>query len=196
MINYRLISDENGRETKKAKLPLMIIKPNMEIYESDSIRGLMCALVGSEYEDNEDKIDDWNARVTFARKVAMAAIKDDLKVVVHDNEKGKIENNYAAHQDDEDYEVDINDENKEEKYIEVSNEKEFLKSLIKLGTIVIYERIDSKQFEENVTCRECSHGKTGICNVYKTKIENNEKCDSGTRFVIGESKGIEYKLIE
>lgn len=199
MINYKLICDEEQIEIKKPTLSLMVIKSNGEVYESDSIRGVMCAVVGREYEDNEDETDDWNFRVMYARKMAMSSLRDNINVVVHDIEKGIIKNNYAAALDDEDYIDDIQ-EYAEEINVEVGNEKDFLKSLAKLGAILIYEREDSHQFlEDNIQCQECSHGKIGVCAVYKFKIEakDNRECSSGTKCNIDECKvGVDYKLIE
>lgn len=198
MLNYRFICDKGQLEVKKPMLPLVVIKPDFEVYESDSIRGLMCALIGSDYEDNEDEIDDWNSRIIYARKIAMASLKDGIEVIVYDKEKGIIKNNYAAASDDEDYEDD--EKYNEEMKIEVSNEKEFLKSLIKLGAIVIYQRIDSNQFEEgNVDCQQCSYAENGVCNIYKFKIADSKDiiCNSGTMCNINESEnGGEYRIIE
>lgn len=194
MINYRKICDKERLDVKVPVLPLTVAINN-EVYESDSIRGLMCSVLGSQYEDNEDEKDDWNSRLIYARKIAMQMIQYNMDITIVDKNIGIIPNNYAAAFDDEDYMSD--EDNYEKKEIEISTEKEFLKSLLKLNLITIYERNGSNQFlESDVSCKECSHGVSGICKVYNSKVDKIEGCDSGTKYNVDKGdRDSEYILV-
>lgn len=189
---YREICNLETSETSRARLPLVLLKGNGEVWEADSIRGLVSCLI-KDYCDAEDKKDDWHLRVRYARKVAMQALGNDKEIIIFDKNQGiVIEDNYAAIKDDNDYE-----KSQDIKYkIEVSTEKEFLKSLVSIGVISILERVDCKQLtKENEKCVRCVHNKKE-CTVYKMKITNNEKeCESGTRGNIEEYDGGSYDLV-
>lgn len=156
--------------------PLLVVLGN-EVWETNSIRGIMCILI-PEYLDSEDIIDDWVLRVKYARRVAMISIADNKNIDVYDSEKGLIKNNFSAADDDEDY-SEVNDLD-DKMIIDVTNEVVFLKSLIKIKFINILQRKDSTYFsDEKIECIKCSHRASGICDVYKTE-DINDDCDSAT----------------
>lgn len=198
--DYRIICNlnngENG-ETMVPKMPL-ILAIDKKVGEAKSIRGLMCLLI-EEYIDAEDNIDDWNLRVRFARIECMRLLAKNINAIVYDEDKGVINNNYAADQDDPDYKYDEADENTAIK-IYVDNEKIFLMSLAKLGSIKILERDDSYQFrttsDKKVSCSECSHRNDDVCDVYKKKIDKNIECESGTKSSIKEYMGGKYMEVQ
>ena len=156
--------------------PLVVVM-DKEVWETDSIRGIICILI-PEYIDSEDRTDDWILRIKFARKIAMLSLSEGKNVDVFDKKKGIIKNNFSSAEDDDDYLED--DDLGESQLIEVSNEVEFLESLIKLGVIKILQREDSTYFtQEKIECPKCSHRINGECNVYKNNIFIDD-CDSAT----------------
>ena len=90
--------------TKVPTMPLLIVLGNGEIWEAKTIRGVAAIIMGNEYLDCEDGIDEWHMRVEASRKEAMKALVEGINAVVYYSRKGIIENNYAADADDPDYE--------------------------------------------------------------------------------------------
>jgi hypothetical protein len=197
MNDYRIICDLKSNEVESAKLPLIIAFDGI-VGESKSIRGLTSILI-KEYADAEDEIDDWQLRVNFARTECMKAVLNGKDVVVYDRTKGIIKNNYAAAEGDSDYEYDDDFNEETVAKIYVDNERDFLLSLVKIGSIVILEREDSNQFKDDkeVTyCKDCIHNTNAICNVYKSKIEDlNNTCVSGTKSNVSEYQGGIYNNV-
>lgn len=191
-VDYRIICDLDNSGAIVPKMPLILAMKG-KVGEAKSIRGLICLLI-HEYIDAEDSIDDWNLRVKYARREAMNVLINNIDVVVYDRNKGVINNNYAAAKDDPDYEID---ENKAIK-IYVDSEKDFLMSLVKLGSIKIFEREDSFQLKQSnkVSCNKCSHRNGCICSIYKKKIDKNIECESGTESSIEEYTGGRYIEIQ
>lgn len=192
-MEVKKLCDEDFQVTGIATLPLILLIDGGTIWEADSIRGLMQGLI-DEYADAEDEIDDWLLRVKFARKIAMANVEIGEKVIVYDNVKGIIKNNYASIEDDDDYkeEFNINDAIK----IDVSSDKEFLKSLVRLRAISILEREDSKYFSSDIVeCNKCSHKVGDKCPIYKCSINSLVVCENGTDGKIKRYKGGRYSLI-
>lgn len=193
-MKYNLICSEDQSEVKVPSLPLVVVLPNREAYETDCIMGLMCLIVDRRYQDNEDLNDGWIFRVLFARKVAMQMILQQKNVVVYDDNKGVIPNNYAVTVNDPDYEEDDDgDEIPGEPFkLNVTNEKKFLKGLMELKIITVLEREDSKKFKESgVLCSQCSHCLDGKCEAY-CGYSNAGSCDSATRYNVGEKVGLDY----
>ena len=191
-MKYNLICSEDRSEIQVPKLPFIVVLSNGEAYETDCITGLMCLVVDRRYQDNEDLNDGWIFRVLFARKVAMQMILQQKNVVVYDDSKGVIPNNYAVTVNDPDYD-DEDDEILGEPFeLNVTNEKKFLKGLMELKIITVLEREDSKQFKENgVLCSQCSLCLEGACEAYcGYSIDGN--CDSATRYNVLEKAGLEY----
>ncbi|WP_160317718.1 hypothetical protein [Pseudobacteroides cellulosolvens] len=83
-------------------------------------------------------------RVEVARKESMKALMYDIEAVVYDNRTGIVKDNFAAAEDDEDYEID-----EEPERIYVDNDRVFLLSLAKINAIRLLERKDSFFFNPN-----------------------------------------------
>lgn len=179
---------EIGVQEQIPELPFVIIRSDGVVGEADSIRGVISIII-PEYMDAEDSVDDWNLRVKYARKQAMFALRENKNIVVYDKEKGIINNNYAAAEDDDDYFID---EEVNEK-IYVNSEKDFLRSLARLG-IIKFLQWDDIDFSDLVNCDKCAHYKDGICNVYNTNIDKITICESGIERIEGRP-GESYKFI-
>jgi hypothetical protein len=138
-MDNRLLYDEKTGE--KAKLPVMPVIVAMEglVSEACSIKGAAAIIIGNHYYDSPDENLDWNLRVEIARKECMKALGRGIEAVVYDKRHGIIQDNFAAQEDDEDYEIE--DEDLEE--IRVENDKVFLLSLARIGAIKLLEREDS-----------------------------------------------------
>lgn len=186
---------KDGVEESTPKLPFVVVKNDGIVGEADSIRGIISIII-PEYLDAEDSLDDWNLRVRYARKQAMFALDRNIDIVVYDREKGIINNNYAAASDDEDYEMPADITNFEKIYVD--KEKDFIKSLNRLGFIKLLERDDINIFSNDleIKCDKCDHCKDGVCNLYNAEIDKvNSNCESGID-KIKEINGESYKFIE
>ena len=175
-------------------LPFVVIKNDGIVGEADSVRGIINILIPG-YCDAEDRVDDWNLRVRYARKQAMFALESDFNVVVYDRSKGIINNNYAAAHDDDDYEVP---EDSESIKIFVDSEIDFIRSLISLNIIMLLEREDIEVFSQNlkISCDKCAHNNANLCNVYYSSIDEvKDNCECGLND-INEKRGSFYKFIE
>lgn len=184
-----------GVEGSIPRLPFIIIREDGTVGEADSIRGIISIII-PEYLDAEDSLDDWNLRVRYARKQSMFVLGRGINVLVYDNEKGIINNNYAAAEDDEDYEIQSDIVNFE--IIYVNTERDFIKSLAKLGIITLLERNDVNILSNNIKikCNKCAHCEDDICKVYDANIDKiNSNCESGIENV-EERAGESYKFIE
>jgi hypothetical protein len=137
-MDNRLIYDEKTGE--KAKLPVMPVIVAMEglVSEACSIKGAAAIIIGDHYYDSPDENLDWNLRVETARKECMKALGRGVEAVVYDKRQGVIQDNFAAVEGDEDYEIDDDPEK-----IHVENDKVFLLSLARIGVIRLLEREDS-----------------------------------------------------
>jgi hypothetical protein len=200
----RIIKDPmNIEEIKVPVMPILILLANGIIGEAKSLRGATALVIGNEYYDAEDKEDDWHYRVAHARHEAMKALAAGLNIKVMDKNLGEIKNNYAAAEDDPDYEEDI--QKKTSMSISVENEKAFLLSLAQIGTIRIMERDDScifdKNIEQNCKCEDCMlkiQDELGYihCNVYDELKTELESCSSGTTGSINEYVGGNYRIVQ
>lgn len=185
----------NSEETILPTMPLVIALDNGIVAEVSSIRGLISIIIGDEYFDAEDSLDEWYHRLFSARKEAMKALGRGVDVVVYDAKKGVIKNNYAANPEDPDYEIEAQESELEKIHIET--ERLFLLSLIKLESIILLEREDSFQLrhhemwnsirenKELQCCENClqqlkdKNGET-LCKVYGILPESevNNNCNS------------------
>ena len=138
-MDNRILFDE--RTGEKAKLPTMPIIVAMEgfVGEACSIKGAAAIVIGNHYYDSPDENLDWNLRVNTARKECMKALGRGIDAVVYDKRYGIIPDNFAAQEDDEDYEMDDEDPEK----IHVENDRVFLISLAKIGAIRLLEKENS-----------------------------------------------------
>lgn len=199
----RTIKDpKNIEETKVPVMPILILLENGMIGETKSLRGATALVVGNQYYDAEDSEDEWHYRVEYARKEAMRALAAGLNIKVTDKNLGEIKNNYAAAEDDPDYEEDSQQNPPIE--IPVENEKVFLLALSQIGAIRIMEREDSFIFNEkkhnNCNCGECklkTRNAQGniICQIYDEIKNEMENCTSGTVGSIEEYVGGNYRII-
>lgn len=165
-----------------ASLPF-VISFNGKVGEADSLRELISFLI-PEYIDAEDIHDEYLLRIKYARKEAMAALKNDIDVVLYDSKKGVLSNNYAAAIDDDDYEMTDEEEIK----IYIDTEKDFLLSLAELGVIRVLFRDDV----DRAKCIECAHREESLCTLYKNNIkELSGSCESGIKNK-SETHGFEY----
>lgn len=189
MTKYRVINDLDRGIESKARLPLLMVKGGI-VYEADSIRGLICVL-SSDYIDAEDCIDDWHVRVLIARRESMHLIASNINAIVYDSKIGIVKNNYAAAEDDHDYYNDF--ENDQIFKIQVDNEKEFIKSLIKIGSLKVFQREDCDILgEEKISCNRCSYNMSGICSLYKSEVDKKFTWNCGTEGNINEYEGGSY----
>lgn len=194
----------NEEETKVPVMPLVIILNDGTIGEAKSIRGLMTLIVGNEYIDAEDAMDDWHLRIRTARSESMKALSRGINAVVYDKrnkkDNGIINNNYASTNNDPDYD---NEESSGYIYkIRVEGEKLFILSLIQIGAIKVLERQDSHLLisdECTHQCVDCSYKKMmqegkNICTVYSSIIKEGDgtDCESYSNKNIKEYKGGTY----
>lgn len=149
MIQSRIVRDINNlQDTKVPSMPILIVNNGM-ILEASTIKGTMASIVGNEYYDAEDAEDEWHYRLESARKISMMENSKNIKIC---SDGQKIKNNYAAAENDPDYEED-----RSTSYvIDIKDEKSFILSIIKLkiDSIKILERDDSKilkEFKEEIT---------------------------------------------
>lgn len=140
----RILFDEQVQGLdKKPSLPLVIGMDGI-VGEASNIRDAVALIIGNQYNESPDENLDWNMRVEAARKESMKALMYDIEAVVYDNRTGIVKDNFAAAEDDEDYELD-----EEPERIYVDNDKVFLLSLAKLNAIRLLERIDSFFFNQD-----------------------------------------------
>lgn len=140
---------KDEENTKVPTMPILIVLGNGEIYEARSVRGAVAAVIGSIYLDAEDSVDEWNLRVDCARHEAMKALANDVNVVLYDSRQGIIKNNYAAADDDPDYQDDDEPARKRTFKLHIETDRLFLLSLLTLGSIKILERDDSYIFRNH-----------------------------------------------
>lgn len=185
----REICSEDRENVEIPKLPFIVVV-NGVAYETDCVLGIMCIVVDNKYQDNEDINDGWLFRVQYGRKVAMEMLLRGLDVVVYDDDKGIIKNNYAANENDEDYE----DESPENAYkLNITTEKQFLKCLADLGIITIMEREDSKVFRDINILEKCSFNNNEKCIAFGGICDCKDQiCESHTKYDINEKIGLEY----
>lgn len=201
----RIIHDPNNPDlTQVPKMPLLIIQDGI-VFEANSVRGAMAALVGPEYLDCESSETEWLVRVELARKESMKALARDIDTIVYDFREGIIKNNFAAKEGDPDYEGT----SEEDIQIRVEDDRLLLLSLVKIGAITILEREDSFLFRKHPkwelietssgvlkNCGRCvnmdhdpvSDGDEGYCPVYNKSVRRTDgkTCssygvDTGTR---------------
>lgn len=164
---------DNQEETKVPVMPILIVLNSDIIGQSKTIRGTAALVIGNQYLIAKDEIESWNLRVEAARKEAMWAISRGIFAEVYDSREGIIPNNYAVDEDDLDYEID--EDYEEEFKIHVENDKAFLLSLAKMGTIRLLEREDSFQFRPHEGWENISKNPTlKCCGCCLHKIEDFE----------------------
>jgi hypothetical protein len=143
---HRLINDPNDEsKTKTPSLALLLVFPDGTIIENDTTEDVITVLTSKNYPKLNDE-DKCLARIKFARRDIMYALQDGINAVI--TLKGEIvKNNYAVDDNDEDYAYSDEEINKAEKII-VDNEKDFLISLVKIGSIKILEKAGGTIFLE------------------------------------------------
>lgn len=181
---YRIIRDpENLEQTKIPHMSILIVLPNGIVGEAKTIRGAVAIVIGSQYFDAEDAVDEWHYRVELARRECMMMMSEDIYTVVYDKRRGVISNNYAAAPGDPDYEEPVGQPYK----IRVDSERTFLYSLASLGIIRIMEREDSFLLKDykptgEKCCNACiykTEEPTGLfCEVYNEPPEDGKDCTS------------------
>lgn len=140
---YNMIfNPEESTKMIKPNLPVIIALGGY-IYEAVSIEAAVHLIVESsiseDYMDCESEETKWHMRVLAARKYVMLAAMNDKDAIVFDTSYGRIKENYAAGNDDPDYEDDFKCEPVK---IMVNNELEFVKSLANLEAIGVWIRED------------------------------------------------------
>lgn len=173
---------DNDSEARVPEMPLLVVFNDGTIGEARTLRGMMALLIGNEYYDAEDAIDEWHLRVEAARREAMRAMSNDIDTVIYDARNGIIKNNYAADPGDPDYDLELD---APPFYIRVDNARLFILSLMKLGIITVLERDDSyllRENKENKSCKNCifkeeSTNEKIQCSVYKEVRELDEGSD-------------------
>jgi hypothetical protein len=157
MDQLRIICNPDDPEnTKVPVMPLIVVFPDGVIGEAGTIHGATALVVGNEYLDAEDADTEWHMRVGVARREAMLAAAYDIDAVVFDSRIGIIENNYAARPGDSDYGYEPDEPAGEPVKILVDDEKLFLLSLVKLGSIKVLERSDSYLLRPHQKEEECN----------------------------------------
>jgi hypothetical protein len=155
---YRIIR-ENGdnKNSKKPVMPILMVLSNNSIIESDSITGLVAALMGDDYV-NANENNKCLMRIKLARRESMAALRFGISSVVV-NDKEIIKNNYGVKDDDKDYKF-TDEEMKNVVRIRIDNEKDFIVSLVSLGSIGVLERENSDLFlkeKKDLKDNECDY---------------------------------------
>lgn len=134
---YRIIRDpDNQNNNKVPVMPLIVSLDSGIIGEACTLRGAIALIIGEEYFDAEDSLDEYAYRLEAARKESMRAIAKGINAEVYDSKAGIIPGNYAAKSGDPDYDP----ENVPPIYINIETEKLFLLSLLKIDALSIYER--------------------------------------------------------
>jgi hypothetical protein len=140
---YKILRVPHVDTNKNPTLPLLIVLNDGCVFESDSIESTISILTNGEYIKLEPKA-KYLKRIEIARKEAMYALQYELTVLVSDG-KNTIDNNYARDLSDDDYKY-TEEELKNSQIIRVDDEKEFITSLVKIGSFRILERADSNIF--------------------------------------------------
>jgi len=140
---YNMIfNPKESTKVIKPKFPVIIALDGY-IYEAASIEAAVQLIIESsineDYLDSESEETKWHLRVLAARKYVMLAAMNDKDVIVFDTSYGRIKENYAAGDDNPDYEDDFKGEPIK---ILADNELEFIKSLAFLGVIGVWIRED------------------------------------------------------
>lgn len=177
---YRIIYNPSDPDNAGVpSMPIVVVIPNGIIGEARTIRAAVAIVLGSEYFDAEDSIDEWNFRVETARKEAMKAIGRNIYAVVYDKRSGIIPENYAVSEGEEDYELEEGTPVK----IHVETDRAFLYSLSRIGAIVLLEREENNilsnwKGSQEQKCENCQFKKTcedGLkCDVYNYRISQDE----------------------
>jgi hypothetical protein len=137
-----IFNPKESTKVIKPKFPVIIALDGY-IYEAASIAAAVQLVIKSsineDYLDSESEETKWHMRVLAARKYVMLAAMDDKDAIVFDTSYGRIKENYAADENDPDYEDDFKGEPVK---ITVDNELEFVKSLANLEAIGVWIRED------------------------------------------------------
>lgn len=193
MLENRIIKFPDGREKNKVPvMPILVLLKDGTIGEAKTLKGVVAIIIGNEYLDAEDNIDEWNYRLELARAESMRFIAFGINSVIKDCKKGIIKENYAADIGDPDY------KEFEGPSIEIliDNDKTFILSLVKLGAISIFEREDSfifrkRENESEKNCSQCIYVKefciyneikkiNGCCSSFCNSAESLKEYKGGT----------------
>lgn len=154
----RIIADKEAIAVPT--MPILIDTKDGCIWETDSIRGAVSIVIGDSYLHCNNEADQWHQRLMEARKQSMFAISRNVFAKVHDSREGMIRDNYAVDDSDPDY---LDDPGKPI-LIRIENDKSFLLSLLLIGAVEIFERIDSYQLRpldislnQTQDCNMCVH---------------------------------------
>ncbi len=172
MSNYSVIIDKEKDLYKNPKFPFLVSLGEV-VYEAPSTRDAAAAVInnatGHDYTDVEFGDTEAVLRILAARHHVMLAAMDDKDAIVWGKKVGRIKENYAASEDDPDYEDDFQGEPFK---IVVDSDIELLKSLCELGTIGFWvredfkDRIDAGVLFPGQKCSTCLHNRDNICYVY------------------------------
>jgi hypothetical protein len=145
-LGMRIIHDPKDKEnTKVPELPLLIVFDNQVIAEANSISELVALIVDMESYLKADDETKWRLRLKAARHEAMKSLQYGQDVCVFDEKIGVVSNNYAVDPNDPDYQKDEEDEPSDLKII-ISDEKEFILSLVRIEAVRVLERSNSQNF--------------------------------------------------
>lgn len=119
---------ENGVEPTPMKYVARIA--DEAIIDAETIKDIVACIVGPEYYDCEDNLDDWNMRLRAARNLAMQMLQFDKEVVVVSDGQ-LIPDNMGTNLDDPDYAMD----HEVDFQIDIASELSFLESLKEMDMI-------------------------------------------------------------
>lgn len=176
--NRMLFAPKYGGNVTEPQMPLqIIIKDTETVWEAKTIRGACAVVIGNDYLEAKDSNEELDMRIKAAKQEAEKAKKRGINAVVKNADtEGK--NNAKAVE------------------IRVENDRLFLLSLIKIGSISILEREDTyflrphqkwnvlMQSEGALQCcSNCLHrisNKRIICPVYNAEKEQTDGTDCGS----------------
>ncbi len=199
----RMIQDPKSEsKIKEASMPIQIIvQDDGIIWEAKTIRGAVASVLGDDYLAASDIVAEKNMRIKAAEKEVEKAKKRGIKAIVYDGLNGNI------------YGDKVSNENKNSEQdgiirVRVENDRLFLLSLVKLGTIKIMERKDTYFLRSHQKwsllynskgalqcCSNCLHriyNKHIVCPVYNTQKEQNDGTDCGSYTIYPGSYTDEY----
>jgi len=105
------------------------------IIDAETIRDIVAAVVGPEYYDCEDELDDWNMRLRAGRNLSMQMLQFDKEVIVIADGK-QIQDNYGTDLKDPDYAM----EHDPDHVLDITSDESFINTLQEIGLIQLDER--------------------------------------------------------
>ena len=119
-----------------------VIEFEEKIYEADNEQDII-HVIDAPYIDSDDRVVQMNMRMDLARALSMYAIMYGMNVEVYNGEE-RVKANYAAKEDDPDYEEDYEEA---DVIIDVKDEFTMFSGINKVGYAKIYHRNNDGLYE-------------------------------------------------